>query len=267
MVEHAAEAVAHSSGHGMHFGLTFPQLVVWTWIVMGIILILVYLFMRKKEVGVPSKLQNVGEMIVEAILGILEPNIGHNLAYKMVPFFGTFLIFIIVSNFFLIVPWGQPPTSDLSTTVALAVIALVAVHFLNLKFNGLKDVFKRWFNPYPDLTAKEKLPEGAGAGAKFGSLFKWGFSWVLVGFLILMHFIDNGARLMSLSLRLFGNIFGEHVVFHRVSEVAVTKYFLVVTLFIPFIILLLDCLIFIIQAFVFTYLSIFYLIEEANIEH
>jgi len=268
MVEHAAEAAAHASGHAaMHFGLTFTQLAIWTYIVIGIILLMVYLFMRKREVGVPSKLQNLGEMVVEAILNILEPNLGHEHAHRLLPFFGTFLIFIIVSNFFLIVPWGQPPTSDLSTTIALTFIALFAVHLLNLKINGFKDVFTRWFNPYPELTAKEKLPEGSGVGKRMGGLFKWGFAWVLVSFLILMHFIDNGARVMSLSLRLFGNIFGEHMVFHKVSEVAITKPYLFIPLFIPFIILIMDFLIFIIQAFVFTYLSIFYLIEEPSIEH
>ena len=267
MVEHAAEAAAHASGHAMQFGLTRPQLVIWSSIVTVIIILLAFIFMRKREIGVPSKLQNLGEMIVEAILNILEPNIGHDHARKLLPFFGTFLLFIIVSNVFLIIPWGMPPTSDLSTTVALAVIALIAVHFLNLKINGIKDVFTRWFNPYPELTAKEKMPEGAGIGKRLGGLFKWGFAWILVSFLILMHFVDNGARLMSLSLRLFGNIFGEHVVFHKVSEVAITKPYMFIPLFIPFIILLMDTLIFIIQAFVFTYLSLFYLIEEANIEH
>lgn len=270
MVEHgaaAAAATAHSSGASMHFGLSGIQLVIWTYVVIGIILVLTYLFMRKKEVGVPSKLQNLGEMIVEGIMGILEPNIGHDHARKLLPFFGTFLLFIIVSNVFLIIPGGQPPTSDLSTTLALTVIALVAVHILNFKINGSKDVLTRWFNPYPEITAKEKMPEGAGIGKRLGGLFRWGFAWVLVSFLILMHFVDNGARVMSLSLRLFGNIFGEHVVFHKVSEVATTKPYMVIPLFIPFIILLMDTLIFIIQAFVFTYLSLFYLIEEANIEH
>ncbi|MGA1875927.1 MAG: F0F1 ATP synthase subunit A [bacterium] len=74
-------------------------------------------------------------------------------------------------------------------------------------------------------------------------------------------------HVFSLSLRLFGNIFGEHVVFHKVSEVAITKPFLVIPLFIPFLILALDTLIFAIQGIVFTYLSLFYLIEEAHIEH
>ena len=90
MVEHAAEAAAHASGHAaMHFGLTFTQLVIWTYIVIGIILLMVYIFMRKREVGVPSKLQNLGEMVVEAILNILEPNLGHEHAHRLLPFFSS----------------------------------------------------------------------------------------------------------------------------------------------------------------------------------
>ncbi len=266
MLAYAAET-AHASAPGIHFGLTKGQLVIWTWIVMGIILILVYLFTRKKETGVPSKLQNIGEMIVEAIINMLEPNYGHDLTRKLLPLFGTFLIFLIVSNFFLIIPWGMPPTSDLSTTVALAVIALCAVHLLNLNLNGIKDVIKRWFNPYPEMTKREKLPKKASRGKRIGGLFNFGLIWGIVGFLIILHVIDNGARLMSLSLRLFGNIFGEHVIFHKVTEVAVARPYLVIPLAIPFIILIMDTLIFMIQAFVFTYLNIFYLIEEANIEH
>ncbi|MGA1875926.1 MAG: F0F1 ATP synthase subunit A, partial [bacterium] len=187
----------HSAGgHAMQFGLTKGQLVVWTWIVIGIILLLVYLFMRKKEVGVPSKLQNLGEAIVEAIISLLEPNLGHDMTRRLLPLFGTFLIFILVSNVFLIIPEGQPPTSDLSTTLALACIALFTAHFLNFKFNGFKDSMKRWFNPQPELTKREKLPDGARMGAKIGSLFKFGLTWVIVGLLIAFHLIDNGARLL-----------------------------------------------------------------------
>lgn len=270
MVEHAAE-VAHSTGHGMHFGFEklwgWGGLAHWTWIVIGIILLLVYLFTRKRKAGVPSKLQNVGEMIVEGVLNILEPNLGHDLAKKLLPLFGTFLIFLIVSNFFLIVPWGMPPTSDLSTTVAMACVALLVIHFLNFNLNGIKDSIKRWFNPYPELTTKEKHPEGTGIGKRLAGFFNLGIAFVIVGFLIILHVVDNGARIMSLSLRLFGNIFGEHVVFHKVAEVAIDKPYLVIPIIIPFIILVMDVLIFMIQAFVFTYLNIFYFIEEANIEH
>jgi F-type H+-transporting ATPase subunit a len=236
-------------------------------IVTVLILLLVYLFTRKKEVGVPSKLQNVGEMIIEAVINILEPNMGHDMARKFFPFFGTFLMFLMFSNFLLIVPWGLPPTSDLSTTVALAIIALLSIHLLNFNLNGIIEVIKRWFNPYPEITETEKLPKGASIGQKLGGAFNWGITWVIVVFLILLHVIDNGARLMSLSLRLFGNIFGEHVIFHKVAEVAIDKPYLVIPLAIPFIILVMDTLIFMIQAFVFTYLSVFYLIEEAHIEH
>ena len=88
---------------------------------------------------------------------------------------------------------------------------------------------------------------------------------ILIGFFILLHVFDNGARLLSLSLRLFGNIFGEHTVLSMVTEIAIRNYYFVIPLAIPFMIFCLDLVFACVQTLVFVMLSLFYFKEELRV--
>jgi len=88
---------------------------------------------------------------------------------------------------------------------------------------------------------------------------------ILIVLFIALHLLDNGARILSLSLRLFGNIFGEHTVLMMVTDVALKNYYYVIPLVIPFLIFCMDVLFALIQTAVFIMLSNFYFKEELGV--
>ncbi|MEW6382311.1 MAG: F0F1 ATP synthase subunit A [bacterium] len=254
-------------GQGIHF-LSIGESFFWTLVVTGGLFVFSKLALSKKNLGVPQGLQNIAEGLVEFMLNMFEPELGKKLMPLVLPFLGTFFLFILVSNIFLLIPFTQCPTGDLSTTVALAVISIVGIHILSIKLKGPKKYITDWINPYPELTQKaEGEEEKTGIMKKFSGFLFSSMMRIIVGLLIILHVMDNGARLLSLSFRLFGNIFGEHTVYAMVSQVAMGTYKMIVPLFIPLLVLLIDVLAATIQTIVFCMLSTFYLKEEAAIHH
>jgi len=254
-------------GHGIHFLSQFES-IFWTLVVTGGLAVFALIALSKKTLGVPEGLQNVAEAVVEFLLNMFEPEFGSALMPLVLPFIGTFFLFIFISNVFLLIPFTQCPTGDLSTTAALAIVSLVSVHILSIKLKGPKKYLGDWINPYPELFEKAEGEEEKGGFLKKISGFLYSsMMMIIVSLLILLHVMDNGARLLSLSFRLFGNIFGEHTVYSMVSQVALGTWRMVIPLFIPLLILVLDLLVTIIQTIVFCMLSAFYLKEEAAIHH
>ncbi|MCL6583277.1 MAG: F0F1 ATP synthase subunit A [bacterium] len=259
-------------GHGIHF-LSYGESIFWTLLISGILIVFSKLALSQKNLGVPEGLQNLAEGLVEFMLGMFEPELGKKVMPLVLPFLGAFFLFILISNIFLLIPFAQCPTGDLSTTAALAVISLAGVHILSIKLKGFKKYVYDWFNPYPELTAKAEGEEEGKVGPlksifkKISGFLYSGMMRIIVSLLIILHVMDNCARLLSLSFRLFGNIFGEHTVYAMVSQVAMGSYRMVIPLFIPLLILLLDVLAATIQTAVFCMLSTFYLKEEAAIHH
>lgn len=232
---------------------------------------------KKKKHGAPTGIQNIGEAIVEFLINMIEPVLGEKLVPIALPFLGTFFLFILFSNFLLIVPhpFANPPTGDISVTLALAFICVFGMQFYNIfVVNGLKKTVKMWLNPVPGLGSddhgchdeedhREKEKEGFGK-----LLLKFIKSLplkLLIVVFIVLKVVDNAARLLSLSLRLFGNIYGEHTILGETTAMAIARPALVVTLFIPFLILCFDVMVALIQAVVFTNLSLFYMKEEWGI--
>jgi F-type H+-transporting ATPase subunit a len=253
-------------GSGIHF-LSGGESIFWTLIVSGGLAVFAILALSKRTWEVPGSLQNVAEIVVEFLLNMFEPEFGKELMPLLLPVIGTLFLFIFISNTFLLIPFTQCPTGDLSTTAALAFISIVGIHILSIKLKGPKKYLKDWISPYPELTEKAEGEENSGFLKKLSGLLYSSMMRIIVGLLILLHVMDNGARLLSLSFRLFGNIFGEHTVYAMVSQVAMGTWKMVIPLFIPLLILLIDLLVTIIQTIVFCMLSAFYLKEEAGIHH
>lgn len=266
--------------HGaIEFGLSTNVHLIFSAVVVVIFVIFAYLATRKKE-DVPSGMQNFGEAVVEFLLSRIEPEFGSKLVPIVLPFLGAFFLYILASNWLGLIPFFLPPTSDLSTTAALAAISILGIQIVNVQINRSRAV-KQWVNPHPELTAVEKKEPFKGLKGRLGNTFfaflllplkplesfmrtrvwlimKHGFKISLLALLLVpLRIIDNVARTLSLSLRLFGNIGGEHIVFEKVSEV--------VPIIFPVLLLLLGILVGLIQAAVFSLLSMYYLIEEANI--
>jgi F-type H+-transporting ATPase subunit a len=130
----------------------------------------------------PGGIQNFLEMIVEGIRSLISDVIGHGAEKKYLPIIGTFALFIFVGNLFGLFFFLQPPTGALSTTVALALISFVYFNWQGIREHGLLGYLKHFMGPV---------------------------LWLAPLFFVI-EMIGNFARILSLSLRLFMNIYGEH---------------------------------------------------------
>ncbi|MFN8549338.1 MAG: F0F1 ATP synthase subunit A [Candidatus Eisenbacteria bacterium] len=184
---------------------------------------------------VPGPLQNVVEIAVESFTNFVEGMLGPQ-GRPYVPFLGTLFFYIWFSNLEGLVPLMKSPTSVLNTTVALAICVFLYVQFTGLTKLGIKRYVMHLAGDPQDV-----------------------IGWCMVPLLLPLHIIGEFAKPMSLSLRLFGNVFGEDVllaVFATLILIPLGSFKLGLPLHLPFIFLAL--LLSSIQALVFTLLSTLY---------
>ncbi|WP_227762544.1 F0F1 ATP synthase subunit A [Zhaonella formicivorans] len=191
--------------------------VVNAWIVMAVLFTLVLISTRNLKL-IPSGKQHFPEMIVEFLYGLLESVLGHG-GKKYIPLVGSLFIFILFLNWAWFIPEMKPPTMDLSTTAAFGVTTIITVQLIGIKNKGLVEYLKHFLSPTPVLAP--------------------------------LNVIEELVKPVSLSLRLFGNMFGE--------EMVVVILFTLVPLFAPVPIQMLGVLMGFIQAFVFTLLTTTYI--------
>jgi len=225
----------HGGGHGpelapiikaaLPFLHSIPDTVIYTWIVMAFIIGVAFLASRKMEM-LPRGWQNILEMTVDGLSKMIEGNLGKK-SRKVVPLIITFFIFILCSNYSGIIPTLKPPTGDLNTPVALALIVFFTIHVIGMMEKGIFGYWKHFIEPFPLM-----LP---------------------------LNIIEELAKPVSLSLRLFGNVMGEHVV--------VAVLFMLVPLFVPIPMQMFGLFTGTIQAFVFTILTIAYLTNVMSEHH
>lgn len=199
------------------FGIPVTKTVVSTWAVMGF-LVLLSLFLTRRMRLVPTRMQNILELFVEAILHLIEDMSPGN-GRKLLPLVGALALFIGTSNIAGLVPGLKSPTSDFNTTLALALVVFFAVPFYGVVTRGARNYLKSYFSPSPIL-----FP---------------------------FHVISEITRTFSLALRLFGNIMGE--------EVVIAILFLLSPLFVPLPMMLFSIFTGIVQAYIFTVLTVVYL--------
>ena len=185
----------------------------------------------------PSGLQNVAEMLVQGLSDFVV-SIGGPGAAKYLPLFGTLFLFIVTSNWLSVVPfvgqitWLHSPTADYHITFAMAFVSWVAYQsegFRHLGFGYLK----RWFNF-----------SGFKDGPFIGAIF------VLVG---LIELFSEIFRMLTLTLRLWGNVFGGEIMLTVMSALL-----LVPGLALPFVGL--EVFIGLVQGLVFALLVLMYFV-------
>ncbi len=143
----------------------------------------------------PSGLQNVAEMLVQG-LGDFVVSIGGPNAVKYLPLFGTLFLFIVTSNWLSVVPfvgqvrWLHSPTADYHITFAMAFVSWIAYQTEGFRNLGIGYV-KRWLNF-----------SGFKDGPFIGAIF------VMVG---LIELFSELFRMLTLTLRLWGNVFGGEI--------------------------------------------------------
>ena len=165
--------------------------------------------------------RNVMEMFVEMISGIVRDVLG-NRARRFIPLFGCFFLFILACNIIGLLPGFSPPTSNFNVTFALGVCSFLLYNYYGFSEGGMEYV-KHFVGPI----------------------------WWLGILMVPLELIDNFVRPLSLALRLFGNMNGDHLVLGIFTDMTYV--------IIPVAFYVLGTLVCVIQAFVFTLLSVVYL--------
>jgi len=175
------------------------------------------------------------QMLSDALLGLMEGIMGREKALKFLPLIGSLGVFILFSNLIGLIPGFLPPTDNLNTNLGMALTVFVLTHYHGIKAHGIS-YFKHFFGP----------------------IIKW-YALPLMLLMFAIEMISHIARPVSLSVRLLGNIFGDHAV--------VTAFVAMAIPLVPVPFVLLGLLVSVVQAMVFCILSTVYIslaVEEAE---
>lgn len=166
-------------------------------------------------------IRTLAEIVVETLHTFVSSVMGKE-ARSFLPFFGSFFLFILMSNLLGIIPGFNPPTANINTNLGMALVVFVATHYYGFKHSGLS-YLKHFMGPV-----------------------------VWLAFLLFpIEMISHLVRPLSLSLRLFGNMTGDHVVLSVFTDLT--------RLVVPVVFLALGVFVSLIQAVVFTMLSMIYI--------
>jgi F-type H+-transporting ATPase subunit a len=207
-------------------GEWMPPYLTFTWLVMGILVVVGVLGTRALR-PVPGPLQNFVEVVIEGFGGLLDQMIGPQ-GRQFLPFIGTTGLFILTSNLLGNIPGFQPPTANLNTNVALAVTVFIYYNYSGIRKHGLRNYLKHFCGPV----------------------------WWLAPLIFPIEFIGHLARPVSLSIRLFGNMFGEEAVITILLALVwlVMPYFIWLGIMLP-----LSLFTAVVQTFIFIMLSMVYI--------
>lgn len=173
--------------------------------------------------------RNVFELVVQATQGQLRAIIGPG-GEQYITLIGGLFIFIFFCNIIAIVPGFVPATDNLNTNLAMSVIVFLVYNYYGFKEHGI------------------------GYLKQFAGPILW-----LAPLMFLIELLSHLFRPMSLSIRLFGNMFGDHMVLGIFSDL--------VPLVVPVIFMILGIVVSLIQAFVFAALSTVYIALAVSHDH
>ena len=172
-------ALWHSLQH--RYAWDIPDHVIMAFLVLVISAIVFPLMSRRISKDNPSPFQHALELLVEGLRGILREIIGHD-GDRYIYIIGAFTVFIFVANIFGLFYFLQPPTSNVNTTFALSISAFLYYNWQGIRRQGVLHYLAHFAGPI----------------------------WWLAPIMFPIELIGNFARILSLGMRLFGNILGEH---------------------------------------------------------
>lgn len=199
----------------------FPDYIVMCIFVAVFLMVFFGLSSRRLQL-VPSKRQSILELIIETFENLLVDIIGEE-GKKYLPLIATIGLFILFCNLVGLVPGFMSPTSKLNVTAGCALAVFFYYHWQGIKSQGLFKYLKHFTGPIP-LIAPLLLP---------------------------IEIISHFSRPVSLSIRLFGNIFAEELLIVIIASI--------IPFFLPLPFMAVAIFTSIIQAFVFTLLACIYI--------
>jgi F-type H+-transporting ATPase subunit a len=159
-----------------------PDHVTYTWLAMIILAGLAFVASRNVAL-VPRGVQNFMEVVLEQFVQMIDDVIGHE-GRRYLPLIATLGLFILVANLLGLVPGMNGPTTNLNTTAACALVVFFAYHWIGVRKQGAVNYLQHFMGPVP-LALKPLM--------------------------FVIEIISHLARPLSLTLRLFGNMFGGHI--------------------------------------------------------
>ena len=241
----AAIHVGHHDPVWHWFGMTINGDTVIATAITAVIVIAMAFFLRAKvtSTGVPGGVQLFWEALTIQMRQQIEGSIGMKIAPFVLPLSVTIFVFILISNWLAVLPlqyggpdgaaaeWYKPPASDINFVLALALFVFVAYHVAGVKRRGI-------------IGHPIKVLKGH------------------VAFLAPINIVEELAKPISLALRLFGNIFAGGILVALIAMFpwyiqwapnAIWKTF--------------DMFVGLIQAFIFSMLTILYFSQSMELDH
>lgn len=213
--------------------LSINKAVVMMWIVVGLVAWLLVSAGRQRRL-VPTKLQSLGELLVDFIRGIILDTMGQE-GMRFFPLIATLFLFILFCNLLGLIPGTYTVTSQIVVTAVFAVTVYGLSLVMGLLLHGIK------FIP--------------------GILVPPGTPWWLIPLMVPIEFVSQVARPVSLAVRLFANMTAGHTILGVLFGLAISGGLLIGWLPFAFTIAMngLEVGIAFIQAYIFTVLTCVYL--------
>jgi F-type H+-transporting ATPase subunit a len=220
----------HAMGLEGEPGIWLPDHVVMSLIVVLVVAVLLIVVRLRLSLDRPSTMQQSLELLLSGLGGLCEDVIGHGLGKEFVSFITALTFFIFIANSFGLIFFLQPPTANTNTTFALSVTAFLYYNVVGLRRLGPIKYARQFVGPV----------------------------WWLFPLMVPIEIISHLARILSLALRLFGNIFGDHT--------ATGMFLIILPFFVPAM-MSLGLLAALIQTFIFVMLAMVYIGGAVAVEH
>lgn len=202
-----------------HFAHTYPH-VIYSWLVMALLIVFGSIAVKKLDI-IPNRIQNLFEIIIESLENFMVDITGEEGRWFF-PVLGTVFLYIFACNLIGLIPGFFPPTASYNTTLSCAIVVFCFTHYIGIRYHGSK-YYKHFIGPV----------------------------WWLVPIMLPIELISHFARVLSLSMRLFGNMSGHELVLAILFGLAGA-------FFVPLPIMAMGIFVAFVQAFVFFMLSIMY---------
>ncbi len=174
------------------------EVVIFSILIAILICVIAFLATRNPQM-IPGPLQNVVEMLVGGLNDFITGILGEKHAKRFVPFLGTLFVYIWFMNLIGLIPFMESPTSNLNVTLALAVTVFLYSQWIGLRSLGPIGYVDHLMGSPRNLTG-----------------------WILMPIMLPIHVLGELAKPISLSCRLFGNVFGEDMLLVAFVSLGIT---------------------------------------------
>ncbi len=206
-------------------GVPIKDSVFFTWLIIAVLVVFSALAFRKFSADKPATWQLAIEYGMEYVESLITDTIGRTLP-QTVPYLATMLLYIGLANILGLFPAMRSPTRDFNTTTALSIVSLLSTQYYGAQHRGIKKQFLSVFEP--------------------------------VALMFPLNLISILSRVMSMALRLFGNVIA--------GEIVGLTIFSLVPVFAPLVFYLLSMITGLLQALVFTVLTIAFIADAMKLD-